>query len=118
MRFFKNSCLALKTTDNRTTCRPSFPYLIYVQSILLPMAQDFNAFGYKISCMKKLILSLWLALCSVVVLAQEGETKNIDINISTDDGAWYTAPWVWVVGAAVFILLLVALTRGGSRRAD
>ena len=31
----------------------------------------------------------------------------------TEDTTWYTAPWVWVVGAAVFILLLVALTRSG-----
>ena len=31
---------------------------------------------------------------------------------------WYTEPWVWIVGAAVFILLLVALTRGGSVNRD
>jgi hypothetical protein len=68
--------------------------------------------------MKKIILSFFTALISAVVLAQE-ETKKIDVNIDTDGGgaAWYASPWVWVVGAAVFILLLVALTRGG-RRAD
>ena len=36
---------------------------------------------------------------------------SIDMN---DSGAWYTSPWVWVVGAAVFILLLIALLRGGG----
>ena len=43
-------------------------------------------------------------------------TKTTDINITADGGGeWYTQPWVWVVGAAVFILLLVALMRGGRR---
>ena len=37
---------------------------------------------------------------------------------STSEG-WYTSPWVWVVGAAVFILLLVALLNNrGSRTRD
>lgn len=69
--------------------------------------------------MKKAILSFFAALVSAVVLAQDnGGTKSVDVNIDTG-GAWYTSPWVWIVGAAVFILLLVALTRGsGSRRGD
>jgi len=69
--------------------------------------------------MKKAILSFYAALVSVLVLAQDdGGTKKVDVNIDTNGGAWYTSPWVWVVGAAVFILLLVALTRGSSRRND
>ena len=43
------------------------------------------------------------------------ETKSTKISIS-EEGNWYASPWVWVVGAAVFILLLVALTRGGGNR--
>jgi hypothetical protein len=67
--------------------------------------------------MKKMILSFIAALYSTLLLAQEAETKNVNIDINTDGAgsAWYTSPWVWVVGAAVFILLLVALTRGGRR---
>lgn len=54
---------------------------------------------------------------TVIGLAQEaGKDINVDVNAGGD--AWYASPWVWVVGAAVFILLLVALTRGGGRRAD
>ncbi|RYZ30592.1 MAG: hypothetical protein EOO10_02285 [Chitinophagaceae bacterium] len=69
--------------------------------------------------MKKFVFSLIAAFYSTLLLAQEGETKNVNIDINTDGnaGTWYTQPWVWIVGAAVFILLLVALTRGG-RRAD
>lgn len=71
--------------------------------------------------MKKTILTLVLAFWStLLVLAQEGDgAKDINVNVNTKgDAAWYTSPWVWVVGAAVFILLLVALTRSGGRRAD
>lgn len=35
-------------------------------------------------------------------------TENVD--------NWYASPWVWVVGAALFILLLIALLRGNSSR--
>ena len=69
--------------------------------------------------MKKAILTFYAALISTILMAQE--TKKVDVNIDANadgGGAWYASPWVWVVGAAVFILLLVALTRGGSRRAD
>ena len=70
--------------------------------------------------MKKYLVALYLAIFStMMVMAQEGGgDKDINVNVnSKGDAAWYTAPWVWIVGAAVFILLLVALTRGG-RRAD
>jgi hypothetical protein len=68
--------------------------------------------------MKKAFLSVITALFSVLAFAQEGASgTKIDVDINKDS-AWYASPWVWVVGAAVFILLLVALTRGGGRRAD
>ncbi len=68
--------------------------------------------------MKKALLTFVAALFStMMVLAQEGESKNINVDVNTKGDAWYASPWVWIVGAAVFILLLVALTRGG-RRAD
>ena len=43
-------------------------------------------------------------------------TKTTDINITTDSNDWYAQPWVWIVGAAVFILLLVALLSSGRKR--
>ena len=51
---------------------------------------------------------------SILAFAQD---KKVDVNISTNKGNdnWYASPWVWIVGGAVFILLLVALTRGGRR---
>jgi hypothetical protein len=68
--------------------------------------------------MKKAWISFVLAFFgSLMVFAQDGG-KDINVNVNTKGGAWYTSPWVWVVGAAVFILLLVALTRGSGRRSD
>jgi len=50
--------------------------------------------------------------------ASSSSTTTTTSSTSTADG-WYAAPWVWVVGAAVFVLLLVALLNNrGSRRAD
>lgn len=68
--------------------------------------------------MKKLYFSFVAAfLSAMTAIAQE--TKKVDVDINADSGSnWYASPWVWVVGAAVFILLLVALTRGSGRRAD
>ena len=63
--------------------------------------------------MKKACLAVLSVIMSALAFAQEGGAK-IDVDVNTQD-AWYAAPWVWVVGAAIFILLLVALLRGGRR---
>jgi hypothetical protein len=58
-----------------------------------------------------LILSF---VAPLLALAQEGGAK-IDVDINKNEGsAWYTNPVVWIIGAAVFILLLVALLRGNN----
>ena len=69
--------------------------------------------------MKKAYLSVMAAMISAITFAQE-KTAELDININKDNdggGSWYGSPVAWVIGAAVFILLLVALTRG-RRRVD
>jgi hypothetical protein len=66
--------------------------------------------------MKRVYMTLMMALASLIVFAQEKSTDvNVDINKGSGGSNWYASPWVWVVGAAVFILLLVALTSGGRR---
>jgi hypothetical protein len=54
-------------------------------------------------------------LTSLASFAQE-KKADIDVDINTKGDNWYAQPWVWVIGAAVFILLLVALLRGGRAR--
>lgn len=66
--------------------------------------------------MKALYVTLLSMLASVYLFAQEKSAEiDVDINKGEGGGNWYASPWVWIVGAAVFILLLVALTSGGSR---
>jgi hypothetical protein len=67
---------------------------------------------------------LFLSLFSLAMWGQEeggGEsttttTKSTKVTISESTaGDWYQSPWVWVVGAAIFILLLVALLSNRGR---
>ncbi|MEO6130350.1 MAG: hypothetical protein ABIQ02_00780 [Saprospiraceae bacterium] len=52
------------------------------------------------------------SLLSTMTWAQD---KGIDINVDLNKGNnWYANPIVWIIAAAVFILLLVALMRGGK----
>ena len=64
--------------------------------------------------MKKAYLSVLTALLSSLAFAQE-KSANIDVNINKSGGSnWFSSPILWIVGAAVFILLLVALSRSRS----
>jgi hypothetical protein len=79
------------------------------------MKQVLNSMTLKTS------FSLFVALLiQTVLLAQDGGgASNSSGSVSvtrteTTSSNWYASPWVWVIGVAVFILLLVALLRGGS----
>lgn len=63
---------------------------------------------------KKAFFAITMMFMSVLAFAQD---KKVDIDISTksDNENVFMQPWVWVVGGAVFILLLVALIRGGKK---
>ena len=67
---------------------------------------------------KNIVVMFVLAMLSTVVaMAQDGgATAGVDVNVTkTETTTWYTNPWVWIVGVAVFILLFAAIVRGGSR---
>jgi hypothetical protein len=59
---------------------------------------------------------LFLAtVANVIAWAQHDSTVTaITQTTSTTTETWYTEPWVWVVGGAVLILIIVALTRGNK----
>ncbi|HVK96937.1 MAG TPA: hypothetical protein VM368_03925 [Flavisolibacter sp.] len=87
----------------------------------------------KFYAIRSFLFLLFITVFQLAVLAQEtsgentgGEEKSTTttssstkISVTSDGGGgdWYTSPWVWVIGAAVFILLLVALlsNKGGDR---
>jgi hypothetical protein len=63
----------------------------------------------------RFIAIIALSLMQAVAWAQD---QGIDVDVDLDKGGeWYANPIVWIVGGAVFILLLVALLRGGSKDA-
>jgi hypothetical protein len=66
----------------------------------------------KLVTMKKISLVALSTLLSILAFAQE---KDIDINVNKDGGNnFWGSPWVWVIGAAIFILLLAAILRPKS----
>lgn len=65
---------------------------------------------------KKFITILTICCVGVTAWAQDDGGADLNVNINKGDGGWYTQPWVWIVGGAVFLLLLVALLRGGGNK--
>ena len=60
-----------------------------------------------------------LLLLLILSLQSFAQDKKVDVSINTNGSSsttWYAQPWVWIVGGLVFILLLVAIIRGGGRR--
>jgi hypothetical protein len=73
---------------------------------------------------KSMLTLMMITLIQTAVWAQEegsgsSSTTTTTKSLSTSsDSGWYTSPLVWVIGAAVFILLLVALMRGRNSGGD
>jgi len=93
------------------------------------MYDKYSSINIKTTIMKQLIqkvftkflLSLLVISSSVTfALAQDsggGSSSSTSSSTTTTTSStqnWYAQPWVWIVGGAVFILLLVALVRGGK----
>lgn len=58
-------------------------------------------------------------LASAYTFAQDAATDlNVNVTKTTESTTWYANPWVWIVGAAVFILLFAAIIRGSGNRTD
>ena len=62
-----------------------------------------------------LITLIPIILLNLQLFAQD---KKVDVDIEVnkkDGGDWYMQPWVWVIGAAVFIIIIVALLSGRKK---
>lgn len=63
---------------------------------------------------RKIYLSIFSFLFVLIAAAQE---KKVDVDINVDKGqSWYMQPWVWVVGAAIFILLLIGMLKTSKEK--
>lgn len=69
------------------------------------------------------LVMLFFSLVSLAIWGQGevsdngGATTITVTDTGVSENAWYMSPWVWVIGVAVFILLLVAIlsSQGSSR---
>jgi hypothetical protein len=133
-----DSGLNQKTKQNRGKAKITFPIpqgKWYMGGRALPLARLLKQLKQKQSLITKernmkqlikfrlpfIISTFMLLLVQLSLFAQDSggstggsesgsaTTRTTTTTTSTD---WYTSPWVWVAGAAVFILLLVALLRG------
>jgi hypothetical protein len=74
--------------------------------------------------MRAAYITVFCCLLQTIIFAQDSTSTTTSTSSSTkvsiEEGTdWYSSPWVWVAGAAVFILLLVALLRsGGDKTVD
>jgi hypothetical protein len=66
----------------------------------------------------QLLLTVAFLFTQILVIAQDSTGSVSKTTVSTESTSssttWYTQPWVWVVGGAVFLIILVALLRGNS----
>jgi hypothetical protein len=62
------------------------------------------------------LLFIILSCLQLPGIAQDTTSTKITKETTTTTTTWYAEPWVWVVGGAVVILILVALLRGNSSR--
>lgn len=60
---------------------------------------------------KQVLFLVSSLLLSFLSFAQDKKV-DVDINTKGDSSNVFAQPWVWVVGVAVFIIIIVALLRG------
>lgn len=69
--------------------------------------------------LKKSLTAAALLLFQSYAWAQD---KKLDVNVDVGKGGggggtttWYASPWAWVIGGAVFVIVLVAILSGRNK---
>ena len=64
---------------------------------------------------------LLLTIFQVIAFAQDStggssssSSRSTSTTTTTTEQMWYSQPWVWIVGGAILLLIIVALVRGNS----
>ncbi len=75
-----------------------------------------NLISMPLNVIAKISMFMTTFLLSMYAIAQDKKV-DVDINTKSDSGSGvFNQPWVWIVGGAVFLLLLVALLRNNNSR--
>ncbi len=74
-----------------------------------------------LSLFGKTIMTLAVVLSSIIASVKsfaQSVPEKVDVDVSTGgDSVWYGQPWVWAVGVAVFIVIIIAITRSNKTNA-
>lgn len=74
--------------------------------------------GLKLRTTNKSLVMIPIFLITLLqpfLLLAQAKTAEVDVNVDgngTDSGVLGGSPWIWIVLVAVFIIVIVALTRG------
>ena len=66
--------------------------------------------------LKKFLVLSTVFFFQTLAWAQDKKV-DVDISVGKKESDWYQQPWVWVVGGAIFLLILVGLLKGGGKKA-
>ncbi|MEJ7778805.1 MAG: hypothetical protein WKF68_04365 [Daejeonella sp.] len=74
-----------------------------------------------LSLFGKTILALAVILSSVIASVNsfaQSVPEKVEVDVNTGgDSVWYGQPWVWAVGVAIFIVIIIAITRSNKTNA-
>lgn len=63
------------------------------------------------------IATLMLTLFANLYSFAQNVPEKVEVDINTGgDNIWYGQPWVWAVGVAIFVVVLVIITRSNNNR--
>ncbi len=68
----------------------------------------------KKTTVRSLITLSILSLIGTIAWGQDSGGSTEVTTTHTETQTWYAEPWVWILGGAILLILLVALLRGGS----
>ena len=63
---------------------------------------------------RSFILLVMALFFQALAMAQDSTVQTTQTNTTSTETTWHIAPWMWIVGAVVVLLILVGLLRGKS----
>jgi hypothetical protein len=70
---------------------------------------------YMKAVVARITLFLLALFTGITYALAQSQSSSVTTTTTSQTQTWYTQPWVWIVGGAVFILILMALVRGGNK---
>ena len=81
------------------------------------MKKQFKSLYYSVATVVLMVLFQGIALAqdsSGSASTSSSAKSSSTTSTTTTDQMWYTQPWVWIVGGAILLLIIVALVRGNN----